>query len=58
MTYANSYKSASANAERLSDIETLALAAESYYRAKGDYPEPTGNRILFDADGNYEHSSS
>lgn len=58
MVYANSYKSTSANAERISNIETLALAAESYYRARGDYPEPTGNRIHFDAEGNYRHSSS
>lgn len=58
MVYANGYKTTSANAERLSHVETLALAADSYFRANGDYPEPTGNRIHFDSEGNYEHSST
>ncbi|MFB0964557.1 MAG: type II secretion system protein [Patescibacteria group bacterium] len=58
VVYGNGYKASSNNAERLSDVDTLKLAAESYSRAKGDYPEPTGNRIYFDSNGAYEHSAT
>ncbi len=58
IVYGNGYKASSNNTERLSDVDTLKLAADSYFRAKGDYPEPTGNRIYFDSNGSYEHSAT
>lgn len=58
IVYGNGYKASTNNAERLSDVDTLKLAADSYFRAKGDYPEPTGNRIYFDSNGSYEHSAT
>lgn len=58
MVYGSGYKASTNNAERLSDVDTLKLAADSYFRAKGDYPEPTGNRVYFDSNGSYEHSAT
>ncbi len=49
IAYGNSYKSEHNNAVRLSDVQTVVLAADSYFQAKGDYPEPTGNRVYFDS---------
>lgn len=58
IAYGNNYKSEHNNAVRLSDVQTLVLAADSYFQAKGDYPEPTGNRIYFDSLGAYSHSAT
>lgn len=58
VVYGNGYKTSQYNAKRLSDIDTLKVAADGYYRSKGDYPEPTGNRIYFDSNGAYAHSAT
>ncbi|MDQ1344172.1 MAG: hypothetical protein QG650_892 [Patescibacteria group bacterium] len=58
VAYGNGYKVSQYNTKRLSDIDTLKIAAESYFRANGDYPEPTGNRIYFDTNGYYAHSAT
>ena len=56
ISYGNSFKNAQNNTQRLSDVETLGRAADAHFQAKGDYPEPTGNRIYFDSKGAYAHS--
>lgn len=58
IAYGNGYRTSQNNVARLSDVDTLRLAADSYFRAKGDYPEPTGNRIFYDTNGSYAHSST
>lgn len=58
VVYGNGYKASQYNAKRLSDVDTLKVAADGYYRSKGDYPEPTGNRIYFDSNGAYAHSAT
>lgn len=56
VSYGNGFKNSQNNAQRLTDVDVLSRAAESHFLAKGDYPEPTGNRVYFDSKGAYAHS--
>lgn len=58
IAYGSGYRANQNNAVRLSDVDTLKIAAESYFQSKGDYPEPTANRVYFDINGAYAHSST
>ncbi len=58
MAYGNSYREVQHNSKRLSDVSVVKAAADGYYAAKGEYPEPTGNRIYYDRSGSYAHSAT
>jgi prepilin-type N-terminal cleavage/methylation domain-containing protein len=58
VAYGNTYKESQYNERRLADVGTLETAADSYFAAKNEYPEPTANRIYYDQNGAYAHSAT